>query len=237
MALSDLWTLAQLDSAVRLELGDPNAKWWTETEIQKYLNDWQELLQTQFEFAWNTATITNSAVTVTLASFAPDMMRLDAIYYTPGGTDTWTGRLSPRTLIDLDFLQQDWRAVTTATGNQPEIAYQYDSLTVSFWPPPPQLGTYIFEYPVTATFSTTTSTTIVPAWCRYSAINYCCYRAFARAGPNQNTQKAQRYKRLWEIDLRRIRNFFNAYFPEKAEMLRPGRKWNSNILRPRGIKR
>ena len=233
MALSTPWTLSQLLSAVMLELADSTNKWWSVAELTQYINDWQDLLNHQLEFVWSTATITNTASTVTLTAVATDMQRLDAIYFSPGGTDTSTRRLSPRSLIDLDIIQRDWRVVTTQTGLQPEVSYQYDSFTVSFWPPPPSAGTYIFEYPQVTTLTTTTNTMVVPPWTKFSATSYVCYRAYARAGANQNLTKAARYKGQWLRDLKRFRRTFDNSFPERSEMLRPGRRYLANILVPR----
>ena len=227
------WNLCQLNTFARIELADPTARWWTDTEINQYINDWQDLLNHHFEFVWGTATITNTSSTILLTAVATDIQRLDAIYFSPGGTDTSTKRLSPRSLIDLDIIQQDWRAVTTSTGNQPSVSYQYDSFSVSFWPPPPSAGTYVFEYPKLTTLGSCSATMVVPPWTRYSGISYVCYRAFGRAGVNQNLQKALRYKGQWERDIRRFRRTYDNFFPEKAEMLRPGRKYNIAILAPR----
>src|ERR1700722_3944925 len=78
------WNLCQINTYARIELADPLAKWWTDTEINQYINDWQDLLNYQYEFKWSTATITNSATSVLLTNVTTDMQRLDAIYYTPG---------------------------------------------------------------------------------------------------------------------------------------------------------
>lgn len=232
------WTLLQIRQSVRRELLDLTGQWWNDTEINQYINDWQNVLQSQFEFVWSRVQLTNALSTITLTTaVATDILRLDAIYFWPGtgtwGTDTSTRRLSPRSKLDLDILQMDWRNVTTNTGNQPEVCYQDDIYTVSFWPPPPGTGTYLFEYPTLLTMTADQQTMQVPCWTRYSALAYCSYRAYGRFGPNQDLRKAQRYKRRFEMQLRKIRKIYDAYMPEKAEMLRPGRKYMGNILIPR----
>ena len=242
-ALFDQWTLNQLVGRVQTELLDPSSKWWSVAEIQGYLDEWQVELQSKFEFVWNTATITTALATVTLSNVATDILRLDAIYYTPGTSTTSTGtftdtsirRLSPRSILDLDTIQRNWRALTTATGFHPEVSYQNDPYSVSFWPPPPQAGTFTFEYPVllNTMSGTDTATMQIPAWTRYSAAPYACYKAFKRFGPNQDLPKAIRRKAQFERMFKKYRRFYDNYFPARAEMLRPGRRYAGDILIPR----
>lgn len=231
---------------VQRELVDPAGLYWGTAEINSYLNEWQEILQSRFEFTWGSTTITNALSTLTLSNIIPNALRLDAIYFVPG---TWTKtsgtsttvvvdpsirRLSPRSLIDLDFIQRDWRALgSNPPVFQPEVSYQNDPQSVSFWPPPPGTGTYIFEYPLLTTFATDTSIMVIPAWTRYSAAAYCCYKAQIRFGANQDIPKAQRRLRQWNRMLKRYQKIYDNYFPERAEMLRPGRNWAANILIPR----
>lgn len=239
----DQWTLAQLRGRVQTELLDPSNKWWSVSELDGYIDEWQVELQSKYEFVWNTATVSSGSATLTLSNVASDILRLDAIYFTPGTwtnsigtyTDTSIRRLSPRGLIDLDVMQRDWRAVTTLTGLWPEISYQNDPFEVSFWPPPPTAGTYIFEYPVllTTLSGTDTATMQIPAWTRYSAAPFACYKAFKRFGPNQDLPKAARRKAQFERLFKKYRRFYDNYFPERAEMLRPGRRYTGDILIPR----
>ena len=246
-ALSDQWSLATLRGRVRTELLDPSGKWWSDSELNGYIDEWQVELQSKFEFVWNTATLTTALATVTLSNVATDMLRLDAIYYTPGTstittgtltntfTDTSIRRLSPRSILDLDTIQRDWRILTTATGFHPEISYQNDPFEVSFWPPPPSAGTFTFEYPVllNTMSGTDTATMQIPAWTRYSVMPFCCYKAFKRFGPNQDIPKAMRRKAQFERMFKKYRRFYDNYFPARPEMLRPGRKYAGDILIPR----
>ena len=86
MALSDLWTGAQIESAVRRELMDPTGTtaWsWNTIELQVYINDWQNLLQDRFEFVWGTASriMVGGTSTIQLTSVATDMLRLGNIWW------------------------------------------------------------------------------------------------------------------------------------------------------------
>jgi len=237
MALSDSWTLNQIRTVARRELLDFNGQWWSNAELDQYANDWQHLLQSQYEFVWTTATLTftDTSTTFVIASVAPNCMRLDAIYYCNGTNgpvvDTSTGRLSPRTPADLDTMYRNWRGTAAASGIPPSIVYQNNAQTLSFWPPPNGTGTVYFEYPVLTTMTTGTSTMQIPAWTRYSVVPYICYRAYSRFSSVQDIPKAVRRRKQWDTKYKWIRKVYDAYFPDKAEMLRPGRKWAGKIVR------
>lgn len=233
MALSSHLTLGQIRAVVRRELLDPSGKFWANDEIDQYANDWNHILQSQFEFVWSTATLTltSTATQYSLTTIASDIMRVDTIYYTPGGTSTFTGRLSPRSMADLDTYQRNWRGVLPANAIDPIIVYQQDAQSISLWPPPNGTGTVYLEYPVMGTMATSTSTMIAPAWTRYSVVPYVLYRAYARYAGTQDLGKASRRRKQWDNQLQLIRRFYDGYFPDKAEMLRPGRKWAGQILK------
>lgn len=234
---TNCWTLASCTQAVQREILDPNNQWWTQTELAQYVNDWQSTMQSQFEFVWGTATVSSSAGTLTLTNIDPNMLRLDSIFLYPGtgpwGTDTATRRLVGRTRIDLDERMLTWSQVTTNTGLLPDSAWQDDIYTVSFFPPPPGTCTYIFEYPVLTTLVNPTDVIAVPCWTRYSVIQYCAMRCYARFGPNQDLPKAARRKRRWGMCLRKFRKVYDAYIPQGNEMLRPGRRYAGRILTSR----
>ena len=190
MALSDLWTQDQLLAACRRELMDPTGTtaWsWGDLELQTYISDWLELLQHRFEFTWGTATILSTGTaTITLTNVAADLHRVGNVW--------WDGfRLHGRTKEELEILVRDWRA---AEAGIPQIAYQDSVDTLSVWPVPPSTNTatVVFEFPRSLTISTNTSTMEIPAWTRYSVVNYVAYRAYVRPGPQQNLSKASRYK-------------------------------------------
>lgn len=242
MALYDAWTLAQLQTRVSNELVDPANKFWSQAEITGYLNEWQWTLQSIYEFQWTTSTYLNTSgtSTLTLTNVCPNQLRLDAIYFCPGGTNTLITRLSPRSLIDLDIIQRNWRALNTNTaGLQPEVSYQQDLTQVNFWPPVPgtstgtRAGTYVFEYPVLMTLVNSTDTMQLPPWTRYSASDFCAFKAFKRFGPNQDIPKALRYRKAFEHKTREYREMWNAFMPERSEVLRPGRKYMGSIIIPR----
>lgn len=224
MPLTDKWTRAQIRTAVQRELADPNAKWWPVAELNNYIEQWQSRLQDKLELVWGsaTATVTTSTSTLTLTAVATDILRLDAIYWNDK-------RLVMKTKGELDVIQKDWRG---EPANLPIIYYQDNLDTVTLWPVPSTTGTAVFEYPKALTFSTDTSTMGLPAFTRYSAIDYCLYRTYLRHGPNQDINKAMRKKKKWVEAFRKFLTIQQAAFPQKFLALRPGGKYEKDLLEP-----
>lgn len=241
MALSDLWTAEQLESAIRLQLMDPTGtlSWsWTSVELQFYINDWQTLLQDRFEFVWSSATTLIGSNTNTFGPFefplvniATNMLRPGNMWYattnTAGTTTSSYFRLVGRTKEELEVMERDWREVA---GGSPEVAYMSDINTIGLWPPPSINGTLVTEYPVQLLFSNTSAPMQVPAWTKYSFIDYACWRALERPGPNQNLIKAGRRKKRLELKLKRYRTIWENYLPDKAPSFRLGSTYEGDIL-------
>jgi hypothetical protein len=180
----------------------------------------------QFDQIGNVTTLN----TVVLSNVIPDMLRLDAVYFTLGGTSTSTYRIPPRSVEDLDTLKRGWR--TDDVGVQPIALYQESVDTVGFWPNISNTGTFVFEYPQVVTLSTDTSTLAVPAWTKYDVVPFCMYKALTRFGPNQNVARANLYLREHVENLEMFKDMWNRYFPKSSSTLRPVRKWGSQILNP-----
>lgn len=222
-ALSIKPTRAILITACRQTLLDPNNQWWTDTELNTYIEDWQQVLQDEFELVWGSASIVTASATLTLTQIAADILRLDAVY--------WNGRgLVGRSKEELDDIQRNWRSATPAT---PEVVFQNDSRSLSLFPPPLVTGTLVLEYPKSLTLSTNTSTISIPAWARYSAPNYVAFRAFLRAGPNQDINRALKRKAKFALQRNRIRTIKDNFFAERSPHLKPSGVYEGNILRPR----
>lgn len=254
MALSDKWTRLQLRTLCRRELMDSGSKWFTDVEINQYLDEHQSRLQDFFgnEFVWGTASATVAAVGTTTSStgvlipagtasialntYAPSMLRCDAFYWissTNTGTDTHGVRLAPRTKQDLNILIRDWRYVLPA--DPPLVVYQDDITNIVLWPPPANMGTLLAEFPIITTYATDTDTMQIPAWTKYSAAHYVAYRAYLRHGPRQDIQKAMVYKAVWNRHLLHFRWMYDNYFPERYPQLKPKQPsdaYNIAILNP-----
>lgn len=233
--LSDLWTSAQIESVVRRELMDPTGTtaWsWNTIELQVYINDWQNLLQDRFEFVWGSSTVvlTGGTSTIQLASVGTNMLRLGNIWWNDY-------RLAGRDKEEIEILQRDWRA---AMPGVPEAIYQDDINSVSLWPTPiatsgttsdgTSTNTVVFEYPVVTTFTGSTTPMSIPAWTKYSALNYVCHRAYMRPGPQQDLNRSMRYRAKFVKQGVRIRTMWDQYLPDKPPSLRFGKKYEGAIL-------
>ncbi len=226
MAISDPWTLLQLRTSVRRVLADPNGRFWNDTELNTYINDWQCTLQARFEFAWNVSKVITSSSTLTLTDISPDILRLDAIYWNQY-------RLNARTKQNLEDIVRDWRT-SIASGVSPKAAYQNDSRSVSFWPPLSTSGTFIFEYPRLVVLNTDTDLMSIPAWTKYNCKDYVAWKAYLREGPANSPDKALRYKHRYDTGTTRIATIWNNYFPGRALQLKPAGSYEYDILLARG---
>lgn len=229
MPLADLWTQATINVTVRRELMDPTGttNWsWSDIELTQYIGDWQNLLQDRFEFVWGSSTITNTGGTSTilLTNVATNMLR-------PGNIWWNNYRIIGRNKEEMEILVRDWRGVNPNVA-QPEICYQDDANSVSFWPPPPPTttNTVVFEYPVVVSFTTNTTPMSIPAWTKYSAVNYIGFRCYSRPGPQQDLQRAARYKSKFIKQGMLYRKIWEQHFPDKAPSLRLGGRYEGDIL-------
>jgi hypothetical protein len=216
----DKWTRLQLRTLVRKELLDPNGRWWSDAELNTYLDDWQDTIQDRVELVWGTATLTLSTSTIALSTLS-DMRRLDAVYLN-------NRRLPYRTHNDLETLQREWR---DSTGS-PTAVFQPSPATLAFWPPLSTSASVIFEYPKALAFGSDASYMELPAFTKYSAVPYCCHRAYLRLGPNQDLNRALRRKKQFEQAVQAYTSTYAHYFPYRAPHLKPISSYEANILNP-----
>lgn len=223
MPLNSQWNRAQLRTSARNELQDSGAKWWTNAEVNKYLEDWQTEIQDLGEFVWGSATATTSTATHTITNLATNVGRLDRVYWNKL-------RLAARTAQDLEVIYREWK---TATTGLPAVAYQLDDDGFVVWPPPVTTGTLEIEYATKVSFDSNDVTTMqVPAWTKYSAINYVAWKAYERLGPNMDLNKALRYKKKYESQAAEYKSTYAAFFPYKYPQLRPATKYEMRIIGP-----
>jgi hypothetical protein len=223
MPMNTRWTLATLRAKVRQELMDPNGRWWSDTELNDYIGDWQNTLQDEFEPVWATTTATiTSTSPVVLATTVPDLLRLDAIYW----NDV---RLTPTSTVELDELYPTWRGLT---AENPVASYQVDQRSVTFFPLPTLTGTAIFEYPKKLGFAADSTAMALPAWMRYSAVNYASSAAFGRLGPNQDIQKSKKYEAIFDQQMKFYRLVKDRFFPQRSLSIRPGGAYEGKIINP-----
>jgi hypothetical protein len=223
MSFADKWSRETIRTAVRRELLDPQERWWSDDELNQYIEDWQITLQDECEFVWGSSTLVTSSATHSLSDFNPSILRLDRIYWN-------NARLAPRFKAALSETDLEWRATSAST---PYVVWQPDSERFIVWPTPSTSGTLLLEYPIEVTFANNDAGVMqVPAWTRYSAINYCCYRAHLRFGPNQDTNRALRRKAKFLKQLDSYKSHLKQYFPDRYLTLKPASKYEARILNP-----
>lgn len=214
---------------------------WTDIELNYYINDFQTILQDRFEFVWGSATTAIASNTLTnvggsptgpyyipLTSVATNMLRPGNMWFatTNTGTPNWI-RLVGRTHEELEVIQRDWREVGVGI---PEVAFMGDINTLGLWPPPTAPGTMISEYPIVCLFTSTTMPMQVPAWTKYGFLDYACWRAWERPGPNQNLTKSGRRRKRLEEKFKRYRTIWENYLPDKGKSFRFARTYEGDIL-------
>jgi len=224
MALYDRWTRAQFRAAVRRELMDTGGQWWTDTELNSYLDHWQDQVQDALEFSWGTATtvVGSATSTVTFTDIATDILR-------PGFVFWDNKQLSPLTVEELNIVKREWRAGTAA---RPGAFYVQNLQEFVLWPIPSSSGTLRVEYPLSMTFAADTSTSELPPWTRYSAIDYCAFRAYLRAGPNQDLDKAAVYKGQFNLKMLEYEDWKRQYMPYRYGQLRPPTAFEVRLVDP-----
>lgn len=226
MALSTRPTLAALRSMCRDELMDQQGRWWSDDVLDVWINDWQKRVQDEFEFARVNATATINQATTTISTLAPDVMRVDACFWNQR-------RLVPKSVQEMDLVQHDWRVV--GEGGDPKIVYHPTPAVVGLWPPPPAVGGRLdMEYVRELSLADDVATIAIPAWTKFSCKNFVAWRAYSQRSPNQSLDKARRYRAKFERQMLRYASIWANYHPQRSPHLRPGGRYESEILDPLG---
>lgn len=223
------WTLSSARTIIRQELMDPSAKWWSDGELNQYISDWQNELNQDYELVWGSATVVTALNTITLGSISPAMHRLEAVYYIGTGSGDRGYRLSGRLLQDLEVMNHEWR---NATADTPREIIQYDSTQLIVWPPLPQTGTFVFEYPQALSFAGDTSPVSLPPWTQWSMIPYVAHRAYLRPGPTNDPKRSMRYKAQYLRKKQRLKLLWDQWLPERFRRLKPASHYEWDILHP-----
>lgn len=223
------WTLSTARTIIRRELMDPSAKWWSDSELNQYISDWQNELQQDYELVWGSSTVITALNTLTLGTIVPAMQRLEAIYYIGTSSGDRGYRLSGRLLQDLEVMNHEWR---NANADTPREVIQYDSTQLVVWPPLPQTGTFVFEYPQTLSFTGDSSTVSLPPWTQWSMKPYVAHRAYLRPGPTNDPKRALRYKAQYLREKQRIKLLWDNWLPERFRRLKPAHHYEWDIIHP-----
>lgn len=212
MALSDKWTLGDYKTLVRYELMDSSARWWSDAEITTYIQDWVNDVQDRWGLTKGTATVVTSSATHTISALATDVWRLERVWFNQKP-------IMPRVEGDLDVLYKEWR--NAGSGTEPQNVFMQGAGTMVLWPPLSTTGTLEIEYTKSLSVGTNTTTVDLPGWVRYSVRPLVGFRAYLRAGPNNNVRKAARYKAQYEKVMRRLGGVWAGFMPQRYIQLQP----------------
>ena len=226
MASSDKLTRAELRDIVKKDLMDATNIWWSNSEINGYVESWQDRVQEEHELIWGSATSTLTGTsTFTLTDIATDILRPARVI--------WNAQL----LIPLDKqqlleLDKDWRAYGTRT--RPLGVYQDDFNSFTVWPSigTANVGTLVVEYPKELVFSSDAATMTLPSWTKYSVRSYAAFRAYLRRGPNADANKANFFKQYFYKQMTNYGKIKRKYFPSHYLRFKPGGSFEARLLDP-----
>lgn len=236
MVRYQLWSRGDFKNVIRREVMDTSSRWFTDTELNQYLDNWLQDLQQEYEFVWaiNTITVgtvsTGSSLIFGTGTFTPGMLRNEAVYYNGF-------RLAGRLLQDLEVGDPIWRSdlgigtsAGTNTWDTPRLAVMYpDYGNILIWPTPfpanfgggTNSNVFVFEYPCLLSFATDTSTNPLPVWTQWSAKSYVCAKLFKRLGPLNDLKKSQRYSAQYQRAKLRIHRMWTNFLPERYRRIVP----------------
>ena len=202
---------------------DSNGDWWDDSELNDYIEAWQNKVNDELAFTWGTASYVTSSATCTLTDIASDILRPNLVYWN-------ASLLSPLTTEELSIINREWR--NTTSGGTPAIVYREVEGEIGLWPPPDGTGTLELEYPVKMSFATDTDTSELPPWTRYSCVDYCAYRAFARNGPNMDMNRALLYKKAFREDVWKYTKVKRRFFPRNYTGFVAGDAFEKRLVSP-----
>lgn len=219
-------TRQELREMCERDLMDTSNFWWTDAELNNYLDDWQKRVQREHLLTWGTSTLTSVGTsTFAITDFASDVMR-------PGRL-VWEGvTLIPKTQEELQSLDPLWRLRNVST--RPTVVYQENLDTITVWPnvSGTVTSTIALEYPKEPSFAGDATPMILPGFTKYSAKNYVGFRSYLRRGPNYDTRKASMYRDSFYEDLERYGIIKRRYLPRHFYTLKPGGSYEKRLSDP-----
>ncbi len=228
MALSDQRTRATLRLQVRRELMDANEhlvsprRWWTDSELNEYLDAWVQDLARHFNMLSTSTTVAIGSNTATVTT-PTSMLRISRMLW--GGT-----RLLPTNRLDLDEQHPNWQNEPATTGAKPWQIMEIDVTTSRLYPIPGVAGTVTIIGPRDLSMAADGTTCPLPAWMQFSSRLFVAYQCYLRAGPNQDLRKAGRYKARYERMKKFYRQMLDARFASYGPRLKPGGKYEGAIM-------
>jgi len=226
--LSDQRTRATLRLQVRRELKDANEhlasprRWWTDTELNQYLDEWMQDVARQFNLLSTATSSSVGSATATITT-PSTMLRI--------GYTIWDGqRLLPTTVLDMDTQHPNWRNEPAQPNAKPRQIIEVDNATQLLYPIPGVAGTLQIIGPRNLAFSSDSDVCPLPPWMYFSCRLYCAAMAYMRAGPNQDARKSARYKARYQRLLKSYRMILDARFASYGPRLKPASGYEGAIM-------
>lgn len=115
-------TRLQIRGLIRRRLGETTAAFWTDTELNDWINFGCKDIAFRAKCIRSETTFNSVLDTLeyTLSSVIPNVVSINEIYFKQSGS-TWV-KLDPTNRTDLDFEDNGWRSASSSTPNK----YFYD---------------------------------------------------------------------------------------------------------------
>jgi hypothetical protein len=219
-----------------VEIGDwptPSYRFASDAELRGYLDEWQDLVQEEFQLVRSTATLALGSGTSTFAvsSLASDLLTLEDTCWITG---TSTSLLAPQSPEALWELQQSNPAGLSSPGGPPVVIYPITYGTFGVWPTPSTAGTLHSEYIPQLRYAAGTNTSGLPSWMREMPTPYIAARVFGKFSAIQDLPRASVYRQHHSHNMGVVRKLLDLQLPLAASgRLRPGRGAQAQLNIPR----
>lgn len=178
-------TLAQLRTAIRLQIDEPTARFWTDADLNQWINDGLKDIARRTETIQSYNTSVSAVVGTAKYAFPTDLIRVHRVEFTPTGQTT-TYTLEAKTQDEMDRI---WFGDQTSQSSYPSyfMIWGFPGGTGTMehkfqvWPVPSQTGTFnIYYYRVPTALSADGDVAQVPSGWEDLLTFYCMYRALLK---------------------------------------------------------
>lgn len=197
-------------------------RWWPDTELNQYLDDWVDDINYQFQLISTSTTLTIGSATSTITK-PSTMLRIDKAY--------WNGvQLLPTTVLGMDSQHPGWEAETAQPGAKPWQLVNRSKTISTLYPIPGIAGTVVLTGPTDLSMISDSTVCPLPPWMYFSARQFCAYMCYMRAGPNQDVRKSSRYRAKYELTKKFYRKVLDARFASYGPRLKPAGTYEGAII-------
>ena len=201
-------------------------RWWTDDELNQYLDEWVQDLSRQFGMLSTDSSVVVGSATATITK-PVGLLSIDYV--------TWDNkRLLPTTRLLMDEQHPNWENETAITSAVPAQIVQIDANTMRFYPLPGITGTAVMSGPRDISLASDITVCTLPPWMQFSARLFVAAMAYMRSGPNQDLRKAGRYKARYIRTKKFFRQMLDARFAAYGPRLKPGGAYEGAIMKGLG---